>query len=120
MASHSLVLMALLTFLIAAPLYAAGPLAIVVEEQTQCYTITEQGQPVLTYRFGEVPLPKGVKASHFSKRDTPYNGAYFTDGSQYGGAQRLHLSALRVSWRAADGRLSTGSSAPSQPLVELV
>ena len=55
-----------------------------VNKKTQSYTISEQGKPVLTYRFGEVPLPVGVVAPHFAKRETPYDGAYFTDGSQYG------------------------------------
>jgi hypothetical protein len=69
-------------------------LAFSVDEKTQSYTITEQGRPVLTYRFGAVPLPAGVKASHFSKRDTPYNGAYFTDGSQYGGERSDYIYPL--------------------------
>ena len=70
---------------------AAGPLAFSVDEETQSYTITEQGRPVLTYRFGEIPLPAGVQASHFSSRDTPYDGAYFTDGSRYGGERSDYI-----------------------------
>jgi hypothetical protein len=86
---------ALLAFLIPAPLFAAaGPLAFCVDKKTQSYTITEQGQSVLTYRFGEVPLPAGAKASHFSKRDTPYDGAYFTDGSRYGGERSDYIYPL--------------------------
>jgi hypothetical protein len=77
-----------------APLAAAGPLAFVVDEKTQSYTITEQGEPVLTYRFGEAPLPAGVPAPHFRKRDTPYDGAYFTDGSQYGGERSDYIYPL--------------------------
>ena len=86
---------ALLVFFASAPLFAApGPLAFSVDKETQSYTITEQGQPVLTYRFGEVPLPAGVEAKHFSKRDTPYDGAYFTDGSRYGGERSDYIYPL--------------------------
>jgi hypothetical protein len=85
----------LLAFFAAAPLFAAsGPLAFSVDEKTQSYTITEQGRPVLTYRFGEVPLPAGAKASHFSTGKTPYNGAYFTDGSRYGGERSDYIYPL--------------------------
>lgn len=85
----------LLALLTSAPLFAAtGPLAISVDEKTQSYTITEQGQPVLTYRFGEVPLPAGVQAGHFSKQATPYSGAYFTDGSRYGGERSDYIYPL--------------------------
>ena len=85
----------LLAFFVQAPLCAAvGPLAFSVDEAAQSYTITEQGRPVLTYRFGEVPLPAGVPASHFSKSDTPYNGAYFTDGSRYGGERSDYVYPL--------------------------
>ena len=73
---------------------SAGPLAFSVDEKTQSYTITEQGLPVLTYRFGEVPLPAGVQASHFRKQDTPYNGAYFTDGSRFGGERSDYIYPL--------------------------
>lgn len=86
---------AVLAFFAPLPLFAAdGPLAFSVDEKTQSYTITEDGRPVLTYRFGEVPLPPGVRASHFGKRDTPYNGAYFTDGSQYGGPRSDYIHPL--------------------------
>jgi hypothetical protein len=85
----------LLVFLASAPLFAApGPLAFSVDEKTKSYTITERGQPVLTYRFGEVPLPAGVVAGHFAKRDTPYDGAYFTDGSRYGGERSDYIYPL--------------------------
>lgn len=72
----------------------AEPLAISVDEKTQSYTITELSRPVLTYRFGEVPLPPGVTAHHFTKRDTSYNGAYFTDGSRYGGERSNYIYPL--------------------------
>jgi len=86
---------ALLAFFAPASLFAAaGPLAFSVDDKTQSYTITEQGRPVLTYRFGEVPLPAGVQAGHFTKRDTPYNGAYFTDGSRYGGERSDYIYPL--------------------------
>ena len=87
---------ALLAFclLSASLLGAAEPMAFSVDEKSQSYTITEAGQPVLTYRFGEVPLPDGVPAGHFGKADTPYNGAYFTDGSQYGGARSDYICPL--------------------------
>jgi len=85
---------ALSAFLAASPLLAAGPLAFSIDDKTQSYTITEQGRPVLTYRFGEVPLPAGVRASHFSKRATPYDGAYFTDGSRYGGQRSDYIHPL--------------------------
>lgn len=94
MISHGLATVTLLLVFSSAPLFAAGPLAVSVDEKTQSYTITEQGQPVLTYRFGEVPLPAGVEASHFSKGDTPYNGAYFTDGSRYGGERSDYIYPL--------------------------
>ncbi len=79
---------------LASRLGATEPMAFSVDEKTQSYTITEDGQSVLTYRFGEVPLPAGVPASHFGKADTPYNGAYFTDGSQYGGARSDYIFPL--------------------------
>ncbi len=86
---------ALLVFFASSPLFAASsPLAFSVDKKTQSYTITEQGRPVLTYRFGEVPFPDGIKVPHFSKRDTPYDGAYFTDGSQYGGARSDYIYPL--------------------------
>lgn len=85
---------ALLALVVPASLFAAGPLAVSVDEKTQSYTITEQGQPVLTYRFGEVPLPAGVEASHFGKADKPYDGAYFSDGSRYGGERSDYIQPL--------------------------
>jgi hypothetical protein len=84
----------LLLFFVPTPLVAAETLAISVDEKTQSYTISEQGQPVLTYCFGEVPLPAGVEASHFGKADTPYDGAYFTDGSRYGGERSDYIYPL--------------------------
>lgn len=85
----------LLALFAPAPLFAAaGPLAFSVDEEKQSYTITEQGRAVLTYRFGAVPLPPGVQASHFSKSDTPYDGAYFTDGSRYGGERSDYIYPL--------------------------
>jgi hypothetical protein len=95
MIDHRLGTIALLAFFAPIPLFAvAGPLAFSVDEETQSYTITEQGRPVLTYRFGEVPLPPGVLASHFSKGATPYDGAYFTDGSRYGGERSDYIYPL--------------------------
>lgn len=94
MIRHRLGIATLLMVFPSAPLFAAGPLAVAVDEKTQSYTITEQGRPVLTYRFGEVPLPTGVEASHFSKGDTPYNGAYFTDGSRFGGERSDYIHPL--------------------------
>ena len=95
MIAHKLKTAALLTLFVPAPLFAAsGPLAFSVDRKTQSYTLTEQGRPVLTYRFGEVPLPDGVKAPHFRKKDTPYDGAYFTDGSQYGGERSDYIYPL--------------------------
>jgi hypothetical protein len=94
MINHRFGIVALFAFLAPAPLCAAGPLAFSVDENTQSYTITEKGQPVLTYRFGAVPLPAGVEASHFSKAATPYDGAYFTDGSQYGGQRSDYIYPL--------------------------
>lgn len=86
---------ALATFFIVAPLFAeTGPLAFSVDDKKQAYTITEEGRPVLTYRFGEVPLPAGIEAGHFRKRDTPYDGAYFTDGSRYGGERSDYIYPL--------------------------
>lgn len=84
----------LLASFAAAPLFAAEPLAFSVDEQTQSYTITEQGRPVLTYRFGEVPMPAGVETHRFSKGDAPYDGAYFTDGSRFGGERSDYIYPL--------------------------
>jgi hypothetical protein len=83
-----------LGFLAPAPLWAAGSLAFSVDEKSQSYTISEQGQPVLTYRFGEVPLPPGAEASHFGKGNAPYDGAYFTDGSRFGGERSDYIYPL--------------------------
>jgi len=94
MTHHRLGAVALLAILAPAPLMAAGPLAFSVDEKTQSYTISEQGQPVLTYRFGEVPLPDGIQPAHFRTKDTPYDGAYFTDGSQYGGPRSDYIYPL--------------------------
>ena len=95
MVNRRLGTVALLAFFAPAPLFAAaGPLAFSVDEETQSYMITEQGRPVLTYRFGEVPPPPGVQASHFSKSGTPYDGAYFTDGSRYGGERSDYIYPL--------------------------
>ncbi len=94
MITPRLTLVTLLAFTLSTPLFAAGPLAFSVDEAAQSYTITDEGQPVLTYRFGEVPLPEGIKPAHFSKADTPYNGAYFTDGSEYGGARSDYIYPL--------------------------
>lgn len=94
MIHRRLLSVALLAFAVPASLFAAGPLAVSVDEKTQSYTITEQGQPVLTYRFGEVPLPAGVEASHFGKGDKPYDGAYFSDGSRYGGERSDYIQPL--------------------------
>ena len=94
MSNHRLAMAALAFFAFAPLLAPAGDLAFSVDEKTQSYTITENGSPVLTYRFGEVPLPDGVQPSHFSKGDTPYNGAYFTDGSQFGGARSDYIYPL--------------------------
>jgi len=94
MIHHRLAAVSLLVLFVPASVFAAGPLAFSVDDKTQSYTITEQGQPVLTYRFGEVPLPAGVEAHHFSKGPTPYNGAYFTDGSQYGGPRSDYIYPL--------------------------
>ncbi len=95
MVHRRLRIVTLLAFFVPTPLFAAeGPLAFSVDEETQSYTISEQGQPVLTYRFGEVPLPAGVEASHFGKGETPYDGAYFTDGSRYGGERSDYIYPL--------------------------
>ena len=95
MLNRRLGIILLVAFFIPAPfVLAAGPLAFSVDEKTQSYTITEQGRPVLTYRFGKVPLPTGVQASHFSKRAAPYDGAYFTDGSRFGGERSDYIYPL--------------------------
>lgn len=75
-------------------LLLAGPMGVSVDEKTQSYTITDAGQPVLTYRFGEAPLPDGVEAGHFGKGATPYSSAYFTDGSRYGGQRSDYIHPL--------------------------
>lgn len=86
---------ALLGLLVSAALRAApAPLAFSVDEKAGSYTMTEEGLPILCYRFGEVPLPAGLQAPHFAKRDTPYDGAYFTDGSRYGGERSDYIYPL--------------------------
>jgi hypothetical protein len=94
MINHRLATVAMLACFAPSPLFAAGSLAISVEEKTQSYTITEQGRPVLTYRFGEVPLPAGCQAAHFGKGDKPYDGAYFSDGSRFGGERSDYIYPL--------------------------
>ena len=95
MINRKLRIVTVLAFIVPSPhVVASGLLAFSVDEETKCYTITEQDQPVLTYRFGEVPLPAGVQASHFAKRDTPYDGAYITDGSRYGGERSDYIYPL--------------------------
>ncbi len=94
MINHRLGTVALVAFFAPGPLFAAGPLAFSVDEKTQSYTIAEQGRPVLTYRFGEVPLPAGIQASHFGKGNAPYDGAYFTDGSRFGGERSDYIHPL--------------------------
>ncbi len=95
MAKHQLSAVALFAFFLPASLPAdEEPMAFSLDKATQSYTITEQGKPVLTYRFGAVPLPEGVKPSYFGKGDQPYNGAYFTDGSQYGGERSDYIYPL--------------------------
>ena len=95
MMNHRVGIAALLAFFVPAPLFAApGPLAFSVDRAAQSYTITEQGRPVLTYRFGEVPLPAGGEAKHFAKGRAPYDGAYFTDGSRYGGERSDYIYPL--------------------------
>lgn len=92
---HPVRIAAQMTLLVLVPLLpAAEPLGFSVDAKTQSYTITEAGKPVLTYRFGEVPLPAGVEAKHFAKRATPYDGAYFTDGSRYGGERSNYIHPL--------------------------
>lgn len=90
---HALAAFPLLMF-VSNPLPAASPLAFSVDAKTRSYTITEEGTPVLTYRFGEVPLPSGVEAKRFRQQPTPYDGAYFTDGSRYGGERSNYIHPL--------------------------
>lgn len=94
MINRMLATVALATLFASAPAFAAGPLAFTVDKKTQSYTITDEGRPVLTYRFGEVPLPAGVQAHHFAKQDKPYNGAYFTDGSRFGAERSDYIYPL--------------------------
>lgn len=95
MIPHRLGIAAPLAFFALATLPAkAEPFAISVDQPSASYTIAEQGQPVLTYRFGAVPLPDGAKAPHFRQKDTPYDGAYFTDGSEYGGERSDYIYPL--------------------------
>lgn len=68
--------------------------AFVVDEEKGSYTITENGEPVLTYLFGEVGVPAGMEAPHFSKGNTDYDGAYFTDGSEYGAARSDYIHPI--------------------------
>ena len=75
-------------------LCAEEPFAITAEQETQAYTISENGVPVLTYRFGEVPFPDGLTLPHFGKGETDYDGAYFSDGSAFGGPRSDYIHPL--------------------------
>jgi len=94
MMNHRLGMTALLAYFVSSPLWAADAFTISVDEGTQSYTIVERDRPVLTYRFGEVSPPPGMKSHFFSKSDSPYNGAYFTDGSRFGGARSDYIQPL--------------------------
>lgn len=71
-----------------------GPFAFSVDQKSESYTVTEDSRPVLTYRFGEVPLPAGSEAPHFGKGPTDYDGAYFSDGSAFGGPRSDYIQPL--------------------------
>jgi len=45
-------------------LLLAAALSVKVDEQKQQYTIEDNGRPVLTYNFGTVPVPAGVKGQY--------------------------------------------------------
>jgi hypothetical protein len=94
MIQRSLGFVMVIAFCIPSPLVAADALAFSIDEKTRSYTITDHEQPVLTYRFGETPLPAGIKAGRFNKGKTAYDGAYFTDGSRYGGERSDYIYPL--------------------------
>ena len=97
MVNRRLGIVALLAFFVPAPLFAAaGPLAFSVDEETQSYTITEQGQPVLTYRFGFRFRPESRRV--ISGRATRLTTSQdFTDGSRYGGERSDYVIRCMVS-----------------------
>ena len=75
-------------------LATAEPFDITVDRGMQTYTIVENGVPALTYKFGEVPVPDGLTVPHFGKGPTDYDGAYFSDGSAYGGPRSDYIEPL--------------------------
>lgn len=77
------------------PLFAAeNSLSVKKEIDTETYTIQEGSLPVLSYHFGVVPFPKDQKVHYFSKKSSPYNGAYYTDGSAFGADRSDYIQPL--------------------------
>ncbi len=71
-----------------------GPVSIQRNITTETYTFNEANLPILSYHFGVVPMPKGSTIHHFSKKDTPYDGAYYTDGSTFGGERSDYVQPI--------------------------
>lgn len=54
----------------------------------------ENEKPLLNYHFGAVPLPEDVEIHHFGVGPTAYDGAYFSDGSAFGGERSDYIQPL--------------------------
>ncbi|MDO5581851.1 MAG: PmoA family protein [Planctomycetia bacterium] len=63
---------------------AENSFSITKDKNTETYTILDGDLPALSYHFGVVPYPKDQKVHYFSKKATPYDGAYYSDGSAFG------------------------------------
>jgi len=80
-----------LFFWLGSVLWGESPVTIQRDAATETYTFEEDGQPVFSYHFGAVPFPEGEELPRFSKGDSDYDGAYFTDGSTYGGERSDYI-----------------------------
>ncbi|MDO5553761.1 MAG: beta-propeller fold lactonase family protein [Planctomycetia bacterium] len=75
-------------------LASEGPVTLTNDPATQTWRFAENGLPVLDYHFGTVPRPAGQATTYFGKGATNFDGSYFTDGSEYGGARSAYIQPL--------------------------
>jgi len=59
---------------------AVAGMSVKVDEQTQRYMIEDNGQPVLTYNFGTVPVPAGVDGKYAVARSDYVHPLYGPNG----------------------------------------
>jgi hypothetical protein len=59
---------------------AVAGMSVKVDEQAQRYTIEDNGQPVLTYNFGTVPVPAGVGGKYAVARSDYVHPLYGPNG----------------------------------------